>query len=755
MQRSLFAEEPEREPAPAQAGQPATGAAGPYQEDSPPAALAAAWYAPAENDPATAPAGTQASGSDSTQQLPPRDAQAEEPESEDHSAEKPEHQDIERQEERAETRPAAAQDWDEAAAASYTADQIQVLEGLEAVRVRPGMYIGSTDQRGLHHLIYEIMDNAVDEAMAGHCDRVEIAIDDQGNVTVSDNGRGIPVDIHPGTGKSGLETVMTTLHAGSKFGGGAYKVSGGLHGVGASVVNALSARLRADVHRDGQLHRQDYRRGAAQGPVELVRRTREQGTRIRFRPDTRIFDAIEYDFDALSERFKQVAYLNQGLEIRFRSDWHNSARRGDIERTYFFDSGITNLVASINRRRNPVHARIFHCRENTGETAVEAALQYNSSFSEQTMAFANCINTQEGGTHLTGFHAALTRTINAAARKTGMVKDDQPNLAGEDLKDGLAAVVSVKLANPQFEGQTKTKLGNADVRSAVESTVADALARFLEENPAEARAIIEKALLAQRARMAARKARDLVQRKNALENTSLPGKLADCTQRDPSQSELYIVEGESAGGSAKMGRDRAFQAILPLKGKILNVERVLQQPDKILGHAEIAAIITAIGAGEHVDFNAEKVRYHKVIIMTDADVDGSHIRTLVLTFFYRRMPQIIDQGYLYIAQPPLYRIQRGRATPQYAYSEEEKDHAMGLVEGSRGVSLQRYKGLGEMNPEQLWETTMNPESRHMLQVTAEDALQAENAFATLMGEAVEPRRQFIQSHARLVQNLDV
>ena len=642
-----------------------------------------------------------------------------------------------------------------AAAGEYTADQIQVLQGLEAVRVRPGMYIGSTDQRGIHHLIYEIVDNAVDEAMAGHCDRVTIHIDAQGNVTVTDNGRGIPVDVHPETGRSGLETVMTTLHAGGKFGGGAYKVSGGLHGVGASVVNALSSHMRAEVFRDGTLYRQDYSRGAPTGQVKEISRTRRQGTAVTFTPDRQIFGKVEYDFDVLADRFRQMAFLNRSLEICFTSSYHTASRNGDTERTYYFDSGITNLVRSMNRRREPVQATPFHCQDTSGETFVEVALQYNRGYSEQVISFANCINTQEGGTHLTGFHTAVTRTINSFAKKSGLVKDDQPNLSGEDLREGLAAVISVKLANPQFEGQTKTKLGNADVRAAVDTILSEHLNRYLEENPVDAKNIVEKATVAQRAREAARKARDLVQRKNALEGNSLPGKLADCQERDPARSELYIVEGESAGGSAKMGRDRAFQAILPLKGKILNVERVLNQPDKILDHAEIRSIIAAIGAGEHSEFNPAKIRYHKVIIMTDADVDGSHIRTLALTFFFRRMPQLIDLGYLYIAQPPLYRIQSGRSQVQYAYTDEEKDGMMADLEGRRGVAMQRYKGLGEMNPDQLWETTMDPESRQMLQVSVEDATEADEAFVTLMGDQVGPRRNFIQAHARTVRNLDV
>ena len=637
----------------------------------------------------------------------------------------------------------------------YTAKDIQVLEGLEAVRVRPGMYIGSTDQRGLHHLIYEILDNAVDEAMAGYCTRVDLTLAEDGLISISDDGRGIPVDIHPATGKSGLETVMTTLHAGGKFGGGAYKVTGGLHGVGGSVVNGLSSYLKAEVHRDGYLHQQEYCQGIPTGEVARGKRTPRHGTTITFRPDPEIFPEIEYDFETLTGHFKEIAYLNKGLEIRFVSQWHRAQRRGDIERTYYFDGGIANLVRNVNKHRRVFQQAPFYYEKTQDETSVEVAIQYNDSFTESVISFANCINTQEGGSHLTGFRTALTRVINDYTRKNNFIKDDQPNLAGEDVREGLAAVISVKLTNPQFEGQTKTKLGNAEVRSIVDSVVSEGLARYLEEHPVESKNIIEKCLTSQRAREAAKKARELVIRKNALDGTSLPGKLADCAERDPAKSELYIVEGESAGGSAKMGRDRSFQAILPLKGKILNVERVLQQPDKILGHEEIRSIIAAVGAGEGDEFDPTKVRYQKVIIMTDADVDGSHIRTLVLTFFFRRMQGLIDNGYLYIAQPPLYRIQSGRSAPQYVYTEEDKEKALSKLEGRRNVNLQRYKGLGEMNPEQLWETTMNPESRQMLQVNIDDIIEVEDVFTTLMGEAVGPRKTFIQSRARSVKNLDI
>ncbi|MEE2948679.1 MAG: DNA topoisomerase (ATP-hydrolyzing) subunit B [Chloroflexota bacterium] len=636
----------------------------------------------------------------------------------------------------------------------YTAKDIQVLEGLEAVRVRPGMYIGSTDQRGLHHLIYEILDNAVDEAMAGFCERVDITLSADGWISVIDNGRGIPVDKHPKTGKSALETVMTTLHAGGKFGGGAYKVTGGLHGVGGSVVNALSESLRAEVRRQGWLYSQEYERGKPTGGLVKGEKTTEHGTTVSFKPDPQIFPDIEYDFETLTSHFKEIAYLNKGLEIAFTSHWHFEKRRGDIQRTYFFDGGIANLVRNVNRNRRTVQSSPFYFEKVVDETSVEVAVQYNDTFSETVYSFANCINTEEGGTHMTGFRTALTRVVNDFARKQGYIKDDQPNLIGDDVREGLAAVISVKLTDPQFEGQTKTKLGNAEVRGIVDSVVSEGLQRYLEENPTDSKRVVEKCLTSQKAREAAKRARDLVIRKNALDGSSLPGKLADCAERDPAKSELYIVEGESAGGSAKMGRDRHFQAILPLKGKILNVERVLQQPDKILGHEEIRAMVAALGAGEGEEFDPSKVRYHKIIIMTDADVDGSHIRTLILTFFYRRMLPLIEQGFLYIAQPPLYRIQTGRKI-DYTYSEEEKDEYISNVTGNRNPSIQRYKGLGEMNPDQLWETTMNPETRQMLGVTVDNALEVDDTFSTLMGELVAPRKSFIQAHARSVQNLDV
>ena len=640
----------------------------------------------------------------------------------------------------------------------YTAKDIQVLEGLEAVRLRPGMYIGSTDQRGLHHLIYEIVDNSVDEAMAGYCSKVEITINSDGSVVISDNGRGIPVDIHPATGKTALETVMTTLHAGGKFGGGAYKVSGGLHGVGGSVVNGLSSRLRVDVRRNGLIYSQEYKEGL---PVTEVLETAAPhdekvgtGTTISFTTDSKIFPVLEFDFDIIAAHFKEIAYLNKSLEVRFVSHWHREQRGDDFERSYYFDGGIASMVRSMNRHRKVLQDKPFYMLKTVDGTIVEATIQYNDGYNEIISSFANCIRTEEGGTHLTGFRSAVTRVINDYGRKQKILRDDQPNLTGEDVREGLGAVISVKLTDPQFEGQTKTKLGNAEVKSIVESAVGDAFAVYLEEHPNEAKRIVENCLTAQRAREAAKKARELVIRKNALDGSSLPGKLADCSERNPALSEVYIVEGESAGGSAKMGRDRRFQAILPLKGKILNVERVLRQPDKILGHEEIRAVIAALGAGEGEEFNVSKLRYHKVILMTDADVDGSHIRTLLLTFFFRRMPVLIDCGHLYIAQPPLYRVQAGKEIG-YAFSDAHKDTILKSMEGKRAIQLQRYKGLGEMNPDQLWETTMDPETRSMFQVNVEDVLVADNMFTTLMGDEVAPRKSFIQAHARTVKELDV
>ena len=643
---------------------------------------------------------------------------------------------------------------DNGASANYTAKDIQVLEGLEAVRRRPGMYIGSTDQRGLHHLVYEIVDNAVDEAMAGHCTSVDISIGEDGWISVHDDGRGIPIDIHPTTGVSALETVMTSLHSGAKFGSGAYKVSGGLHGVGASVVNGLSEGMRVEVRRDGRLYSQEYAKGIPTTALQTEDGTEGSGTTISFFPDAEIFDTIEYDFDTLTSHFREVAYLNRGLEIRFSSTWHSEQRHGDIDRTYYFDGGLASFARSLNRNKTVLQPNPFYLLKTIDDTIVETSVQYNANFSETVLSFANCINTQEGGTHLTGFRAALTRVINDYARRQKLLRDDQGNLSGEDVREGLTAVVSVKLTDPQFEGQTKTKLGNAEVKGIVEVAVGESLTHYLEEHPTDARRIVEKCITSQKAREAARKARELVIRKNAIDGSSLPGKLADCSERNPENCEIYIVEGESAGGSAKMGRDRRFQAILPMKGKILNIERVLRQPDRILSHAEIRALIAALGAGEGEDFNLSKLRYNKVIIMTDADVDGSHIRTLLLTFFFRRMPALIEAEHLYIAQPPLYRVQNGKSA-QYCYTEDQKERELTKLNGKRNVHVQRYKGLGEMNPDQLWETTMDPEKRTMLRVDITDALQADNTISTLMGDDVQPRKEFITTHARNVKELDV
>ena len=637
----------------------------------------------------------------------------------------------------------------------YSASDIQVLEGMEAVRKRPGMYIGSQDQRGLHHLIYEIVDNSVDEFMAGHCSAVSVTIREDGSVIVEDDGRGIPVDKHPTTGMTALETVMTTLHAGGKFGGKAYAVSGGLHGVGASVVNALSTWLRASVTRDGNVYRQEYSRGKSMGEMTSESLSNgssgHTGTAIEFMPDTEIFSELVYDFSTLSTRFKEMAYLNKGLQITFRSEWHAS-RWPNNEVTYYFDGGISSFVRGLNQNRGVVHENPIYVEKDFEGTKVEVALQYNDSFSEFVYAFANCINTEDGGTHVTGFRSALTRVLNDYGRKQKLFKDTEPNLSGEDTREGVTAVISVKLKDPQFEGQTKNKLGNPEARTQVETVLGEALQIFLEDNPREGKAIIDKCMTSQRAREAARKARDLIIRKNAMDGGGLPGKLADCSEKNPELCEIYLVEGDSAGGSAKMGRDRRFQAILPLWGKILNVEKA--RADKIVAHDAIRSMITAIGAGLDEDFDLEKLRYHRIIIMCDADVDGSHIRTLLLTFFYRHMPELVDHGHLYIAQPPLYKISIGKKD-QYAYTEGQREEVMEQLQTKRSVSLQRYKGLGEMNPDQLWQTTMNPESRTLLQVSVDDAVMADDTFTVLMGDEVEPRRNFIQTHALEVVNLDV
>ena len=637
----------------------------------------------------------------------------------------------------------------------YSASDIQVLEGMEAVRKRPGMYIGSQDQRGLHHLIYEIVDNSVDEFMAGYCSAVNITIREDGSVIVVDDGRGIPVDKHQATGMTALETVMTTLHAGGKFGGKAYAVSGGLHGVGASVVNALSTWLRASVTRDGNVYRQEYSRGKSMGEMTSESLSNgssgHTGTAIEFMPDTEIFSELVYDFSTLSNRFKEMAYLNKGLQITFKSEWHAS-RWPNNEVTYYFDGGISSFVRGLNQNRGVVHENPIYVEKDFEGTKVEVALQYNDSFSEFVYAFANCINTEDGGTHVTGFRSALTRVLNDYGRKRKLFKDTEPNLSGEDTREGVTAVISVKLKDPQFEGQTKNKLGNPEARTQVETVLGEALQIFLEDNPIEGKAIIDKCMTSQRAREAARKARDLIIRKNAMDGGGLPGKLADCSEKNPELCEIYLVEGDSAGGSAKMGRDRRFQAILPLWGKILNVEKA--RADKIVAHDAIRSMITAIGAGLDEDFDLEKLRYHRVIIMCDADVDGSHIRTLLLTFFFRHMPELVDHGHLYIAQPPLYKISIGKKD-QYVYTEGQREEVMEQLQTKRSVSLQRYKGLGEMNPDQLWHTTMNPESRTLLQVSVDDAVMADDTFTVLMGDEVEPRRNFIQTHALEVVNLDV
>ncbi|MGI8476535.1 MAG: DNA topoisomerase (ATP-hydrolyzing) subunit B [Thermomicrobiales bacterium] len=628
----------------------------------------------------------------------------------------------------------------------YDASSIQVLEGLEAVRRRPGMYIGSTDQRGLHHLVREVVDNSVDEALGGHCDKIVTRIKADGMVVVVDNGRGIPVDKHPKMNKSALEVIMTVLHAGGKFGGGGYKVSGGLHGVGASVVNALSDWCQVEVRRVGMLYRQEYKRGKPTGPVKQVGPCSpdEHGTTTSFLADTSIFVAgLDYSFEALTQWFRETAYLTRGLSLTLIDE------RTDREMTFYFEGGIVSFVRHLNRNRIPVHERPFYVLRDTAACLVEVALQYNDSYGESTHTFANNINTIDGGSHLSGFKSALTRTINDYAKRNGFIKGDE-SLSGEDVREGLTAIISVKLAEPQFEGQTKGKLGNADVAGAVQTVVNESLGAFLEENPAIARKIIEKCLTASRAREAARKARELVQRKGGLESFSLPGKLADCTERDPSRAELYIVEGDSAGGSAKQGRDRRFQAILPLRGKILNVEKA--RLDKILQNNEIRTLITALGTSVGDQFDASKLRYHRVVIMTDADVDGSHIRTLLLTFFFRHLEQIILDGHLYIAQPPLYRVKSGKEEI-WTYNEEQRSEAVKKL-GEKS-EIQRYKGLGEMNPDQLWDTTMDPVRRTLLRVNIDDGPAADETFDMLMGVAVPPRKKFIQTHAREVQNLDV
>jgi DNA gyrase subunit B len=640
--------------------------------------------------------------------------------------------------------------------AEYTARQIQVLKGLEAVRKRPGMYIGSTSARGLHHLVYEVVDNSIDEAMAGYCTEVLVTIHPDDSVRVEDNGRGIPVDIHPTEKIPGVELAMTTLHAGGKFDKSSYKVSGGLHGVGVSVVNALSEWLEVGITRDGKSYRQRYARGIKQTNLEELGDSSGNGTVVTFKPDPQIFTELSFNFETLSNRLRELAFLNKGLKIVLR-DERNGSGDPRVEE-YHYQGGLASFVEFLRGSRQPLHPKIIYFETSREEAEIELAMQYDDGFSENTHTFVNNINTHEGGSHLTGFKAALTRTINDYGRKNGLFKKAEEGLSGDDVREGLTCVLSVKVMEPQFEGQTKTKLGNSEVRGAVETAVNEQLSIFLEENPKAAKAIIEKAVQAARAREAARKARDLARKKSALESGVLPGKLADCSISDPSLCELYIVEGDSAGGSAKQGRDRSYQAILPLKGKILNVERA--RIDKILSNTEIRAMITAIGAGIRDDFSLGSLRYHKIIIMTDADVDGAHIRTLLLTFFFRQMPELIEGGHVFIAQPPLYRVQKGKQE-FYAYTEADREEHVARLgngkggEGGKGVSVQRYKGLGEMNPDQLWKTTMDPETRTLLRVDIEDGAMASRLFDELMGDEVEPRKEFIEKNARYVKNLDV
>ncbi|OGX79096.1 MULTISPECIES: DNA topoisomerase (ATP-hydrolyzing) subunit B [unclassified Exiguobacterium] len=631
----------------------------------------------------------------------------------------------------------------------YGADQIQVLEGLEAVRKRPGMYIGSTSSRGLHHLVWEVVDNSIDEALAGHCETITVTVEPGNSVVVEDDGRGIPVDIQKKTGRPAVEVIFTVLHAGGKFGGGGYKVSGGLHGVGASVVNALSKKLEVFVRRNGNVYYQSFKRGAPQGELEIVGTTDTTGTTVRFFPDGDIFDeTLEYDFDLLATRLRELAFLNKGLRIIAKDE------RGDetIERNYYYEGGIKSYVEHLNRSKSSIHEEPVYVHGTKDGIEVEIALQYNEGFSSNIYSFTNNIPTHEGGTHETGFKTALTRAINDYAKRFGLMKEADGSLSGDDVREGMTAIVSVKHPSPQFEGQTKTKLGNADARTVTDSLFSETFEQFLLENPSVGRLIVDKGLMAARARLAAKRAREMTRRKGILEVSSLPGKLADCSSKDASKSELYIVEGDSAGGSAKSGRDRHFQAILPIRGKIINVEKA--RLDKILANQEVRTIITALGTGIADEFDLGKARYHKLIIMTDADVDGAHIRTLLLTFFYRYMRPLIESGYVYIAQPPLYGVKHGKEIV-YVQNDRELQEAIKRLPENARYSVQRYKGLGEMDPEQLWSTTMNPESRSMLRVDLQDAIEADEVFETLMGDNVEPRRDFIQSHAHYVKNLDI
>ena len=635
--------------------------------------------------------------------------------------------------------------------AEYGADQIQILEGLEAVRKRPGMYIGSTSTRGLHHLVYEIVDNSVDEALAGYCDEIQVDINKDNSVTVSDNGRGIPVGINHKAGLPAVEVVFTVLHAGGKFGGGGYKVSGGLHGVGASVVNALSEWLEVEIYHEGQVYKQRYERGKVIYKLKIVGECEPErtGTKVTFFPDAEIFDDTVFDYDTLKQRFREMAFLTKGLRIVLR-DWRGEEMR---EHAFHYEGGIKEFVTYLNRSKTPLYDQIIYCEGMKDGVAVEIALQHNDSYSENTYGFVNNITTPEGGTHVEGFRAALTKKFNDYAKKNKLIKENE-KLAGEDIREGLTAIISVKIENPQFEGQTKQKLGNSEARGAVSSVLSTQLEIFLEQNPNVAKLTVEKSVMAQRAREAARKARDLTRRKSALEGSSLPGKLADCSDKDPANCEIYIVEGDSAGGSAKTARDRATQAILPLRGKILNVEKA--RLDKIYGNAEIKAMITAFGTGIHEDFDISKLRYHKIIIMTDADVDGAHISTLLLTFLYRFMPELIKEGYVYMAQPPLYKLEKNKKV-WYAYSDEELNQILLEVGRDSNNKIQRYKGLGEMDAEQLWDTTMDPEHRVLLRVTMDEETSSELdlTFTTLMGDKVEPRREFIEENAKYVRNLDI
>ncbi len=634
----------------------------------------------------------------------------------------------------------------------YGADEIQILEGLEAVRKRPGMYIGSTSSRGLHHLVYEIVDNAVDEALAGFCDTIFVSINKDNSITVVDNGRGIPVGINHKAGLPAVEVVFTILHAGGKFGGGGYKVSGGLHGVGASVVNALSNWLEVEIYNEGKIYRQRYERGKTIYKLKVVGECdpEKTGTKVTFLPDDTIFEETVFEYDILKQRFREMAFLTAGLKIVLRDERGEEA----VEKTFHYEGGIKEFVAYLNKSKTPLYEDIIYCEGNVNNVAVEVAMQHNDSYSDNTYGFVNNITTPEGGTHIVGFRNALTKTFNDYARKNKLLKDSEPNLSGEDIREGLTAIISVKIEDPQFEGQTKQKLGNSEARGAVDNVVSKQLEIYLEQNPTIAKMTVEKSVMAQRAREAARKARDLTRRKSALEGMSLPGKLADCSDKDPKNCEIYIVEGDSAGGSAKTARDRATQAILPLRGKILNVEKA--RLDKIYSNAEIKAMITAFGTGIHDDFDISKLRYHKIIIMTDADVDGAHISTLLLTFLYRFMPDLIKEGYVYLAQPPLYKLEKNKKV-WYAYSDEELDSILQEVGRDGNNKIQRYKGLGEMDAEQLWETTMDPEHRILLRVTMDEETTSELdlTFTTLMGDKVEPRREFIEENAKYVKNLDV